>query len=75
LKTMLGCMIESSVLISAAAHLASLTDWLDLDGNVLITNDPFEGAENHDGRISFHGAPTPFGLQTAERPGHHPRIL
>ena len=71
LKTMLGCMIESSVLISAAAHLASLTDWLDLDGNVLITNDPFDGVQNRDGRISFDGAPTPFGLQTAERPGSH----
>lgn len=75
LKTMLGCMIESSVLISAAAHLASLTDWLDIDGNVLITNDPFDGAQNRDGRISFDGAPAPFGLQTAERPSSHPRIL
>lgn len=71
LKTMLGCMIESSVLISAAAHLTSLTDWLDLDGNVLITNDPFEGVRNSDGRISFEGAPDPFGLQTSERAGIH----
>ena len=53
LKTMLGCMIESSVLISAAAHLASLTDWLDLDGNVLITNDPYRGVGNVDGRMEF----------------------
>jgi L-alanine-DL-glutamate epimerase-like enolase superfamily enzyme len=53
LKTMLGCMIESSVLISAAAHLASLTDWLDLDGNVLITNDPYRGVANVDGRLGF----------------------
>ena len=36
LKTMLGCMIESSLLITAAAHLAELTDYLDLDGNVEI---------------------------------------
>jgi L-alanine-DL-glutamate epimerase-like enolase superfamily enzyme len=42
LKTMLGCMIESSVLISAAAHLAELCDYLDLDGNLLIANDPMK---------------------------------
>jgi L-alanine-DL-glutamate epimerase-like enolase superfamily enzyme len=68
---MLGCMIESSVLISAAAHLASLTDWLDLDGNVLISNDPFEGVQNSDGCITFEGAPEPFGLQTSRRAEIH----
>lgn len=67
LRTMLGCMIESSVLISAAAHLASLTDWLDLDGNVLIGNDPYDGVRNLDGRLTFEGAPEPFGLRTVER--------
>ena len=45
LKTMLGCMIETSVQISAAAHLAELADYLDVDGNVLITNDPFVGVK------------------------------
>ena len=35
LKTMMGCMIETSILINAAAHLAELTDYLDLDGNLL----------------------------------------
>jgi len=72
LKTMLGCMIESSVLISAAAHLASLTDWLDLDGNVLIDNDPFQGVVNLDGRLTFDGAPAELGLQTAPRAGLPP---
>jgi L-alanine-DL-glutamate epimerase-like enolase superfamily enzyme len=43
LKTMIGCMIESSILISAGAHLAELADHLDLDGNLLITNDPYAG--------------------------------
>jgi L-Ala-D/L-Glu epimerase len=43
LKIMLGCMIESSVLISAAAQLSPLVDYADLDGNVLIRNDPFMG--------------------------------
>jgi L-alanine-DL-glutamate epimerase-like enolase superfamily enzyme len=64
---MLGCMIESSVLISAAAHLAALADWLDLDGNVLITNDPFDGVRNLDGRLTFDGAPAAHGLQTVRR--------
>ncbi len=41
LKIMLGCMIESSVLIGAAAQLAPLADYADLDGNVLIADDPF----------------------------------
>lgn len=43
LKIMLGCMVESSVLISAAAQLAPLADYADLDGNVLISDDPFDG--------------------------------
>jgi len=62
LKTMLGCMIESSVLISAAAHLAELTDYLDLDGNLLITNDPFRGVTAERGLLSFANAPEQVGL-------------
>lgn len=63
LKTMLGCMIESSILTSAGAHLAALTDWLDLDGNLLITNDPFAGVTSERGMMSFASAPGPCGLQ------------
>ncbi len=44
LKVLIGCMIESSIAVTAAAHLAPLADFVDLDGNVLITNDPFCGA-------------------------------
>ncbi len=62
LKTMLGCMIESSVLISAAAHLAELTDYLDLDGNLLVTNDPFRGVTAERGMLSFASAPDRIGL-------------
>jgi L-Ala-D/L-Glu epimerase len=51
LKIMLGCMIESSLAISAAAHLAPLADWLDLDGNLLIDNDPFTGTEVKNGQL------------------------
>ena len=45
----------------------ALADWLDLDGNVLITNDPFDGVRNLDGRLTFDGAPAPHGLQTLRR--------
>jgi L-alanine-DL-glutamate epimerase-like enolase superfamily enzyme len=63
LKTMLGCMIESSVLISAGAHLAELTDYLDLDGNILITNDPFVGVQTRQGLMSFTGTAASVGLR------------
>jgi len=43
LQVMIGCMVETSVGITAAAHLAPLADWVDLDGILLITNDPFAG--------------------------------
>lgn len=43
LEIMLGCMVESSIGITAAAHIASLVDHLDLDGNLLIKNDPYLG--------------------------------
>lgn len=45
LRIMLGCMIETSVAITAAAHLAPHVDCIDLDGNLLVTNDPFTGVE------------------------------
>jgi L-alanine-DL-glutamate epimerase-like enolase superfamily enzyme len=67
LKTMLGCMIESSVLISAGAHLAALTDYLDLDGNVLITNDPYAGVRNNRGMMSFAGVSATGGLRVTVR--------
>ena len=43
LKVMLGCMIESSCSISAAVHISPLVDYVDLDGHLLIENDPFYG--------------------------------
>jgi L-alanine-DL-glutamate epimerase-like enolase superfamily enzyme len=51
LKIMLGCMVESSMAITAAAHIAPLVDHADLDGNLLITNDPFIGAEVSEGKL------------------------
>ena len=67
LKTMLGCMIESSILISASAHLAELCDYLDVDGNILITNDPYLGVTAGKGILSFAGAPEKFGLRVSAR--------
>jgi L-alanine-DL-glutamate epimerase-like enolase superfamily enzyme len=63
LKTMIGCMIETSVLISAAAHLAELADFLDVDGNLLITNDPFAGVTAKNGILSFATAEEKSGLR------------
>jgi L-Ala-D/L-Glu epimerase len=45
LRTFLGCMEETSVGIAASAAVASLADWVDLDGNLLLDADPFEGLE------------------------------
>jgi L-Ala-D/L-Glu epimerase / N-acetyl-D-glutamate racemase len=44
-RTFLGCMEETSVAIAAAAVVASLADWVDLDGCLLLADDPFEGLE------------------------------
>ena len=57
MKVMLGCMIESSVAISAAAQLSPLVDYADLDGNILITNDPFEGVKVINGRLILNDRP------------------
>lgn len=51
LKVMLGCMTETSCAISAAAQLSPEADWADLDGNLLIKNDPYEGVKVIDGKI------------------------
>jgi L-Ala-D/L-Glu epimerase len=45
MKVMLGCMVESSVGVAAAAMVASEVDWLDLDGSLLLQHDPFGGLE------------------------------
>ena len=67
LQTMLGCMIETSVLISAAAHLAETCDYLDLDGNLLVTNDPYAGVTAENGMLSFVNAEEKFGLKVRKR--------
>ena len=67
LKTMIGCMIETSVLITAAAHLAELADHLDIDGNLLTTNDPFLGVTAEKGILSFASAKEKTGLRVSPK--------
>lgn len=57
LKTMLGCMVSSSVAITAAAHLSPLVDWADLDGNLLIGNDPYQGVRVVQGKLTLPDRP------------------
>lgn len=57
MKTMLGCMISSSVSISAAAHLSPLVDYADLDGHLLISNDPYEGVTVQRGKLVLPDRP------------------
>ena len=51
LKIMLGCMIESSCAISAAVSLSPMADYIDLDGHLLIENDPFNGLSFQNNKI------------------------
>jgi L-alanine-DL-glutamate epimerase-like enolase superfamily enzyme len=57
LKVMIGCMTETSCAISAAAQLSPLATWADLDGNLLISNDRFEGVKIVDGKITLNDSP------------------
>jgi L-alanine-DL-glutamate epimerase-like enolase superfamily enzyme len=58
-KTLFGCMTETSCGVSAAAQLVPLFDWADLDGNLLIANDVYDGVKVVNGRL----------VLPAERPG------
>jgi L-alanine-DL-glutamate epimerase-like enolase superfamily enzyme len=51
MKVMIGCMTETSCAVSAAAQLSPLVDWADLDGNLLIKNDLYEGVKIIDGKV------------------------
>ena len=58
MQVMLGCMTETSCAVTAAAHLAPLADFLDLDGNLLISNNPFVGgAQVVNGKITLPDGP------------------
>ena len=57
MKTMLGCMVSSSVSVTAASHLSPLVDYADLDGNLLITNDAFRGVQVERGKLVLPDGP------------------
>jgi L-alanine-DL-glutamate epimerase-like enolase superfamily enzyme len=57
LLVMMGCMIESSLGIAAAAHLSPLLDYADLDGAALLANDPFRGPSLERGIITIPDTP------------------
>lgn len=57
LRVMLGCMIESSLAITAAAHLSPLVDYADLDGHLLIEDDPYIGIAVEHGKLILPDEP------------------
>ena len=57
MKVMIGCMTETSCAVSAAAQLSPLTTWADLDGNLLISNDVYEGMLIVNGKVTLNERP------------------
>jgi len=57
MKVLIGCMTETSCAVSAAAQLSPLADWADLDGNLLIGNDIYEGMKIVDGKVTLPDRP------------------
>jgi L-Ala-D/L-Glu epimerase len=51
LRVMLGCMVESQLGVAPAAAIASLADWVDLDGHLLLAEQPFTGLRLEEGRV------------------------
>ncbi len=64
LSVMIGCMVESQLAVAPAAHISSLADWVDLDGHLLLAEQPFTGLELEDGRVVPPDAPG-LGLEPA----------
>ncbi len=57
MRIMIGCMVSSSVTVTGAAHLSPLVDYADLDGNLLISNDPFHGVRVEKGKLILPKGP------------------
>jgi L-alanine-DL-glutamate epimerase-like enolase superfamily enzyme len=57
LKVMIGCMVESAIAATAAAHVSPLADWADLDGPLLISRDPFTGVRYDGGKVLIPDTP------------------
>lgn len=65
LKVMLGCFCETSLAVTAAAHLSPLVEYADLDGNYLIADDPYEGVGLREGKLVLPDRP---GIGVQRRP-------
>jgi L-alanine-DL-glutamate epimerase-like enolase superfamily enzyme len=66
---MIGCMTSSSLAVTAAAHVSGWMNFVDLDGNLLLAEDPFRGATVCEGAIQIPHAPglgVEFGRSGAE---------
>jgi L-alanine-DL-glutamate epimerase-like enolase superfamily enzyme len=57
IKVMIGCMTETSCAVSAAAQLSPVADWADLDGNLLISNDCYDGMTISGGKVNLNERP------------------
>lgn len=57
LRVMIGCMVESQLGVAPAAQIASLAEWVDLDGHLLLADEPFRGLDFEDGRVLPADAP------------------
>ncbi|MBT6006649.1 MAG: dipeptide epimerase [Prolixibacteraceae bacterium] len=57
MKVMIGCMTETSCAVSAAAQLSPMAEWADLDGNLLISNDPYSGIKIVNGKVTLNNNP------------------
>jgi L-alanine-DL-glutamate epimerase-like enolase superfamily enzyme len=57
MKVMIGCTLETSILSTAAAHIAALADWIDIDGPTFLASDPFVGLTYDRGRVTVPSAP------------------
>ncbi|MBS7566991.1 dipeptide epimerase [Mucilaginibacter sp. Bleaf8] len=62
MKVMIGCMTETSCAVTAAAHLAPMADWADLDGALLISNDVYKGMQVVNGKVTLTDRPG-IGIQ------------
>jgi L-alanine-DL-glutamate epimerase-like enolase superfamily enzyme len=68
MQVMIGCMVESTLGVTAAAHLAPLCDYVDLDGPLLIRNDPFTGVRYNGAELILPSTPG-LGAARKEHPG------
>jgi L-alanine-DL-glutamate epimerase-like enolase superfamily enzyme len=66
LDVMLGCMVESMASLAGSCHLAPLADYADLDGSLLLADDPYEGVPMPDGRIDLSAVESGTGVRRAE---------